>query len=69
MTAINSWRDCLLIAQERLEIEHGVLEDNRRWSLSRYEGLTKKATLRSIDCSLALAEVHRTIRIDLAISS
>lgn len=66
---IKSLSNYLLIAQDRPAIEHYALGDDRRWSLSRHEGLTEKVTLRSIDCSLALAEVYRKIRFDVAISS
>ena len=53
---VPSLRDYLLIAQDRPAIEHYALGDGGRWSLSLHEGLTETVTLRSIDCSLALAE-------------
>ncbi len=66
---IRSLRDYLLIAQDRPAIEHYVRGDDRRWSLSLHAGLSERVTLRSIDCSLALAEVYRKIRFDSAASS
>jgi len=66
---ITSLRDYLLIAQDRPAIEHYVRGDDRRWSLSLHAGLTEMVMLRSIGCSLALAEVYRKIGFDSAASS
>jgi len=63
---ITSLRDYLLIAQDRPAVEHYARGDDRRWSLTLHAGLAERVTLRSIDCSLALAEVYRKIRFDSA---
>lgn len=63
---IRSLREYLLIAQDRPRIEHYALGDDQRWSLSLHEGLAERVALRSIGCSLALAEVYRKIDFDFA---
>ncbi|HEY8597297.1 MAG TPA: Uma2 family endonuclease [Thermomicrobiales bacterium] len=66
---IPSLRDYLLIAQDRPTIEHYALGDDRRWLPALHEGLVESVALRSIGCSLALAEVYRKVRFDSASAS
>lgn len=66
---IPSLRDYLLIAQDRPLVEHYARGDDGRWSQSVHEGLSASIALRSIGCSLPLAEVYRKAGFDSAAPS
>jgi Uma2 family endonuclease len=58
---IPSFREYVLIAQDKPLIEHYVRQDNGTWSWSAVEGLEESIYLPTIDCTLALAEVYEQV--------
>jgi Uma2 family endonuclease len=56
-----SLREYVLITQDEPRIEHYILQDNGVWEFTDAKGLEASLELRSMGCSLALAEVYEQI--------
>ena len=61
---IPSFREYLLIAQDRPLVEHYLRQPDNRWLLATFEQLDDVIALDSIGCTLALADVYAGIRFD-----
>lgn len=55
---IESFKEYVLIAQDKHHVEHFVRQPDRRWLLSETNRLEDTLDLTSIGCRLALAEVY-----------
>ncbi len=58
---IPSFREFLLIAQDRCYIEHYIKRKDGRWEFSEVNDLQSIVKLPSIECELAVAEVYDKI--------
>ena len=58
---MESIRECLLIEQKEIRVEHYIKQTPRQWILRIYEELTETIILESINCELPLAEVYAQI--------
>lgn len=61
---IESLRDYLLIARDKIQVDHYHRLDNGDWLLHTATGLAKEIKLEALECSLALAELYRNIEPD-----
>jgi len=59
--SIPSFREYLLIAQDRPRIEHYVKQTLRRWDYEDVEGLESEIRLPTIECTLLLSDVYRGV--------
>jgi Uma2 family endonuclease len=53
--------DYLLVSQDQPKIEHYIRQSDGSWSYFVYRGLQSKVPLKSIQCTLSLAEVYDRI--------
>jgi Uma2 family endonuclease len=60
---IESFREYLLIAQDRCHVDHYLLKDGQ-WLLSDVHSLTDVIHLPSVNATLALAEVYRRVKFE-----
>jgi len=58
---LRSFKEYLLISQERHHIEHFVRQPNNRWLLSETNRLEETVRLASVNCELALSEIYDKI--------
>ena len=58
---MDSIRECLLIEQKEIRVEHYIKQTPRQWILRIYEELTEIILLESINCELPVAEVYAQI--------
>jgi Uma2 family endonuclease len=56
-----SFREYVLIAQDRCHVEHFVRQSDNRWLLSETNRLEDTIHLSSINCNLALTEVYAKV--------
>jgi len=56
--AVESFKEYVLVAQDKHHVEHCVRQPDRRWLLSETNRLEDTLELTSIGCRLALAEVY-----------
>lgn len=61
---MESVRECLLIEQEILRIEHYVKQTPQQWILRIYENLNEIIKLESISCEVPVAEVYAQIEFE-----
>lgn len=59
--AISSFREYLLVAQERPHVIQYVRQANDKWLRTDIEGLHETLTLETINCALTLAEIYRRV--------
>ena len=58
---MDSIRECLLIEQKEIRVEHYIKQTPRQWILRIYEELTEIIILESINCEIPVAEVYAQI--------
>ena len=56
--SLSSFKEYVLIAQDRCHIEHFVRQPDNRWLLAETNKIEDTLHLSSIDCTLALTEVY-----------
>jgi Uma2 family endonuclease len=56
--AVESFKEYVLVAQDKHHVEHFVRQPDRRWLLSETNRIEDTLDLTSIGCRLALAEVY-----------
>ena len=61
---IPSLRDYILIAQDRVHLEHFSREPNGNWLLQESNQLDSSLTIPTLDLSLPLAEIYRRVAFD-----
>ena len=54
--------DYLLVSQDQPRVEHFIRQDDGNWTRIVYRGLKSKAALKSIGCSLKLADVYDRVQ-------
>jgi Uma2 family endonuclease len=59
--SIPSLSDCLLVAQDRVHIEHYQRQGNGGWQLEELDDPTQTIELPSIGCRLALKDVYENV--------
>lgn len=59
--SIPSFQEYILIAQDRIYLEHHVRQPESSWLLTEYTQLTDKIQLPSIDCTLSLADIYEKV--------
>lgn len=57
-THIASFKDLILVAQDKPHVEHYSRQEDRTWAFSEIGGLDALLILDSIDCRLPLAELY-----------
>lgn len=62
--SIESLREVLFVAQERVHVVHYVRQDDGTWTLSEIQDLEGRLPLPSMEAELLLAEVYAKIRFD-----
>jgi Uma2 family endonuclease len=62
--ALESLRDYVLIASERIEVEHFSRQPNGQWLFTAAGHLEDSITVESIGCTLHLADVYERVRLD-----
>jgi Uma2 family endonuclease len=61
--AIESLADVVLIAQDKVHVEHYTRQTGGQWLLSETNDLRDKIVLAPIDCALALHDVYRKVSV------
>ena len=61
---IDSFREYLLVAQDRVHLEHFSRQDDGNWLLREYSELTTKVKLESISCEVSLVDVYLKMNFD-----
>lgn len=60
-TGIETWRDYVLVSQDRPRVEHFTRKPDGTWSRSEVGGMSGILSLPSIDCEIPLADVYSRI--------
>jgi len=58
---IDTLSDYLLVAQDKIHIEHYVRQSDRSWLFSEYKSAEEKIQIASIGCELSVAEVYEKV--------
>lgn len=58
---IDSLTDYLLVAQDKIHVEHYVRQSDRSWLFSEYKSANDKFQIDSIGCELLVAEVYEKV--------
>lgn len=61
---LDSLREYLLVAQDRLHVEHHVRQDDGSWRLTETDDPQAEIHLPAIGCTLRLEEVYEKVRFD-----
>lgn len=51
-------KDCVIVAQDRIQVLHYTRTEERTWLVTPLHDLTDEIALRSIECTLSLAEIY-----------
>ncbi|MFN8374735.1 MAG: Uma2 family endonuclease [Anaerolineae bacterium] len=62
--AHDSLQEYLLIAQDRIHVEHWIRQPQEKWLLAELSRLETVIELASIHCTLALVDVYRKVRFE-----
>jgi Uma2 family endonuclease len=62
--ALESLRDCVLIASERIQVEHFSRQPNGQWLLTAAGRLEDSITVESIGCTLRVADVYEKVNFE-----
>jgi Uma2 family endonuclease len=62
--SLESLRDYVLIASERVQVEHFARQPNGQWLLTAAGRLEDSITVESIGCTLRLAEVYEKVKLE-----
>lgn len=60
---LDSLAEYLLVAQDKVHVEHFVRQPDNRWMLSETNNLSDTITLEAIGCTLDLAEVYDKVEL------
>lgn len=66
---IDSLSDYLLVAQDKIHLEHYVRQSDRTWLFSEYKSANDKFQIDSIGCELLVAEVYEKVEFESQIES
>jgi Uma2 family endonuclease len=58
---LESLTDYVLVASERMQIEHYVRQEDESWNLKEYHQPGDRLPLASIGCELPLAEIYERV--------
>lgn len=61
--SIPSFQEYILIAQDRVYMEHHIRQPDGSWNFTEHHNLTDEITLSSIDCTLLLAEIYESVEL------
>lgn len=61
--AMPSLSDYVLIAQDRVHVEHYARQADNRWALTEYNDLDATLAIESIGCQLPLRQVYRRVEL------
>ena len=61
---INSLSDYLLIAQDKIHVEHYVRQSDRSWLFSEYKLAKDKFQIDSIGCEVSLEEIYEKVEME-----
>lgn len=64
--AMDSVRECLLIKEEDMRVEHYAKQNPKQWIYRIYNDREDVVTLDSINCKISLAEVYAQIKFNAA---
>ncbi len=67
--SIESFREYLLVAQDRVHVTHYVKQAGGGWLRFELEGLGSMLTLQTVNCTMALRDIYRAVNFDLEPSS
>lgn len=59
---LDSLKECLLIEQEKMFIEHYIKQTPKQWILRIYENADEIINLESIGCEISLADIYLQVR-------
>ena len=62
--ALESLRDYILIASERIQVEHFSRQSNGQWLFTAAGHLEDSITVESIGCTLCLADIYEKIKLE-----
>lgn len=60
--ALESVRDCLLVKEDGLRVEHYAKQSPKQWMYKIYDGRDDIISLDSINCKISLAEIYSQIK-------
>lgn len=60
-SSLESVRDYLMIASDKVRVDHYVRQSDNEWKLRLYFGLSDQVDLTSIDCKLVLADIYAKV--------
>ncbi len=63
--SIESFREYLLVAQDRVHVTHYVKQPGGGWLRFELEGLGSVLTLQTVNCTLALRDIYRAVNFEL----
>lgn len=66
---IDSLSDYLLVAQDKIHVEHYVRQSDRTWLFSEYKSAEEKIQIESIGCELLLADIYEKVEFESEIES
>ena len=58
---IESLADYLLVAQDKIHVEHYVRQSDRAWLFSEFKSAKDKLQIQSINCELSVAEIYEKV--------
>jgi Uma2 family endonuclease len=61
---ISSLSDYLLVAQDKIHVEHYVRQSDRSWLFSEFKSTKEKFKIQSIDCDLTVEEIYEKVEIE-----
>lgn len=61
--SIPSFQEYILIAQDRIYIEHHIRQPDGSWNFTEHHNLTDEITLPTIDCSLSLSDIYESVEL------
>lgn len=61
---MESIKECLLIEQYVIRVEHYIKQTPNQWLLRIYENANDTLTLESIDCEIALSDIYLQVKFD-----
>jgi Uma2 family endonuclease len=59
--SLPSFQEYLLIEQDRVQVEHHVKQDDRRWLLTIHDDRDAKIALASVPVEIAIADLYRRV--------
>lgn len=59
---LESLKECLLIEQDKIFIEHYIKQTPNQWLLRIYENADEKVNLESIDCEILVSDIYLQVK-------